>query len=451
MAAINTTTAAADLLLGFGNKTDMANETAAPEPALHYAGAAELQVFNTWYKEIHGFLAVIVCVFGIIANILNIVVLTRKNMISATNCILTGLAVSDGLTMVAYLPFALRFYCLYGTEPNPERNTLSAVRFMLFYACFSVVVHTVSIWLTVTLAVFRYIFIKYPRHGSQLCSLWRAKLAVLLVFLVTLIVCIPNFITLTVQGHLYDNGNSSSTEYLWIVSFKLDTDRDTIIYNFNFWVQAILVKLVPCIGLTILSILLVHTMNEAEQRRQNLRNKGKKTTAVTTRREKKKVCTCFTRLCSSQSRSYGGVKNGEVTGTTGQAANGISRKDDSSRDRKTNRTTRMLLAVVGLFLLTEFPQGILNLLSGILPHFVEEVYGPLGDLVDILALINNGINFILYCTMSKQFRDTFIEVFVAPLKRKTTAATNHANFQPVPTSTNVHENTVQQHTHHTDL
>jgi len=40
-----------------------------------------------------------------------------------------------------------------------------------------------------------------------------------------------------------------------------------------------------------------------------------------------------------------------------------------------------------------------------------QVYVPLGDLMDILALINNGINFILYCTMSKQFRDQFTSLF----------------------------------------
>jgi len=121
-----------------------------------YPGARELAVFHDWYQQYHGYLASIVCVLGIIANALNIVVLTRRNMISATNCILTGLAVSDGLTMAAYLPFALWFYVLYGTEATPTRNSLPAVRFMLFFACFSVVVHTVSIWLTVVLAVFRY-------------------------------------------------------------------------------------------------------------------------------------------------------------------------------------------------------------------------------------------------------------------------------------------------------
>ena len=353
------------------------NFTATEAPGFWYPGAKGLQDFGNWYKDYHGYLATIVCVFGIIANILNIVVLTRKNMISATNCILTGLAISDGLTMVAYLPFALRFYVLYGNAPSPERNTLGAVRFMLFYACFSVVVHTVSIWLTVTLAVFRYIFIRYPRRGSVLCSLKRAKIAVFLVYVVTLLVCIPNFVTITVQGHATEGTNG--TIYVWIVAFKLDSPTDRFVYNFNFWIQAILVKLVPCVGLAILSLLLVKTMREAEQRRKNLRSQ--------------------------------------------------TAKDDNSRDHKTNRTTRMLLAVVVLFLMTEFPQGILNLLSGILTNFVEEVYGPLGDLVDILALINNGVNFILYCTMSKQFRDTFIEIFLS-----STFRTNR-RFSLVPTTT----------------
>jgi hypothetical protein len=121
-----------------------------------YAGAIELLAVHNWYQRYHGYLATAVCTFGIVANTLNIVVLTRRNMVSATNCLLTGLAVSDGLTMAIYLPFALRFYVIYGVESNPERNSLAAMRFMWFYACFSVVVHSVSIWLTVVLAVFRY-------------------------------------------------------------------------------------------------------------------------------------------------------------------------------------------------------------------------------------------------------------------------------------------------------
>jgi len=119
-----------------------------------------LRELHDWYRIYHGYLATVVCALGIVANGVNIVVLTRRSMLSAINCILTALAVSDGLTMVAYLPFALRFYVLYGVEPTLERNKQSAVRFLLFYAGFSVVVHTTSIWLTVVMATFRYIFVR---------------------------------------------------------------------------------------------------------------------------------------------------------------------------------------------------------------------------------------------------------------------------------------------------
>lgn len=34
-----------------------------------------------------------------------------------------------------------------------------------------------------------------------------------------------------------------------------------------------------------------------------------------------------------------------------------------------------------------------------------------GDLLDVFTLINSAINFVLYCIMSKKFRDVFREVF----------------------------------------
>lgn len=369
----------------------------------HYAGGEDLASFYYHYQPIHGYLASVVCVFGILANILNIIVLTRKNMISATNCILSGLAVSDGLTMTVYLPYALYFYCLHGVKDTPERNTLASAYFLLFYACFSVVVHTVSIWLTVTLAIFRYIFIKYAIKGAFLCSMKRAKIAVACVYVVTFLVCIPNFLTIDIidnQENTHNSSLSNGTEeqVMYFVTFKKSSKTDWVIYTLNFWVQAIIIKLIPCIGLLILSILIIKTMREADARRKNLK-KAANAVAMTT------------------STATGSESGGNCP--------------DTSRDRRTNRTTRMLLIVVALFVLTELPQCIVLLLSGCLPHFQEEVYHPLGDLMDILALINNSINFILYCAMSKQFRDTFRELFMQPCSRATSQA--HHGFQPVPT------------------
>ncbi|KAK2168176.1 hypothetical protein NP493_1238g00000 [Ridgeia piscesae] len=324
-------------------------------PEMHYAGAEAISYMGQAYRGYHGYLAVTVCVIGILANVCNIVVLTRHNMVSATNCILTGLAISDSLTMVAYLPFALHFYCLYGTKQSPERNSLPAVRFLFFYACFSVVVHTVSIWLTVTLAVFRYISVRYPHYRKCHCSVRRAKLAILFVWLATLVVCVPNLLVMTI------NEMRDVTGSVWIVSLRMETPTERLMHSFNFWIQAVVVKLIPCGGLTVLSLLLLRTMKKVQRARRKM-----------------------------------------------HMANCVG---NPHRERATNRTTAMLLTVVVLFLITEFPQGIMSLLSGILPSFVDEVYGPLGDIMDIFVLINTSVNFVLYCTMSRDFRKTFCYTF----------------------------------------
>lgn len=77
------------------------------------------------------------------------------------------------------------------------------------------------------------------------------------------------------------------------------------------------------------------------------------------------------------------------------------------------RTTRMLVAVLILFLITEFPQGILALLSDLLgEQFFIACYISLADLMDFVTLLNSAINFILYCAMSRQFRKEFCRVFL---------------------------------------
>lgn len=52
-----------------------------------------------------------ICIFGTIANILNIIVLTRKDMSKTPiNTILKWLAVTDMFVMIEYIPFSLYMY-----------------------------------------------------------------------------------------------------------------------------------------------------------------------------------------------------------------------------------------------------------------------------------------------------------------------------------------------------
>ena len=123
-------------------------------PSFDYSQRAELRPptglerFSAAYQPIHGYVSLVVCVFGIASNVMNIVVLTRRNMITATNRILTALAVADMLTMVSYMPYAVYFYCVAVLDeayPHPW----GWIVYLLFNTNFNITCHTAAMWLTV--------------------------------------------------------------------------------------------------------------------------------------------------------------------------------------------------------------------------------------------------------------------------------------------------------------
>ncbi|KAH9513194.1 hypothetical protein Btru_034351 [Bulinus truncatus] len=329
--------------------------------------------FSYRYGQLHGYIAVSVCLFGVLSNTANIIVLTRKNMASSTNTILLWLAVCDLFKMLDYLLFAAHFYVMAPDDPNrPPFGTkdFSWICFLLFHASFSIVCHAISIWLTIALAIFRYIYICKPTSGVYYCSQERARFVVIIVALLSIVICVPNYAVNTYfVTDVSKNSTTSldfepeenfSTFYYYPQTRKSNTVEE-VISQINNWLQAILIKLVPCFMLTTLTLLLVHAMHKAYRRRLKLKSQG--------------------------------------------------RKIESDKNGEHNRITRMLLAVVILFTLTELPQGILTLMNIFVPCFTETVYDKLGDLLDIMALTNNSVNFILYCTMSTQFRTTFATIF----------------------------------------
>lgn len=106
------------------------------------------------------------------------------------------------------------------------------------------------------------------------------------------------------------------------------------------------------------------------------------------------------------------TKRGRSMGSTTLAPIQMIKLQAAQRQISHNETTtRLLIAVMIVFLICEFPAGILALLCAILGQdFFENVYEPMGTITDLLALINSSVNFILYCFMSTQFRVTFYRV-----------------------------------------
>lgn len=99
----------------------------------------------TGYKNIHGYFALIVCVFGAVANLLIMMVLRRREMASPVNLMLFALALADLLIMVEYIPFAIHMYIMNLTIE--ERYSYPAALFVFFHVHFTQILHTISIQL----------------------------------------------------------------------------------------------------------------------------------------------------------------------------------------------------------------------------------------------------------------------------------------------------------------
>ena len=270
------------------------------------------------YRPLHGWMAVLVCLFGIPCNLLNVIVLTRQNMISSpTNVILTGLAFSDLLTMLSYLPYSVYFYILFVDfkilEEVPARDSLFWVHYNMFHTMITVTCHGISIWLTVYLACFRYFYLisasptcivntsnkknKNNENISNLkvntirsnlmqvfqrcllqCRTYKFNLySILGVCLFCFTFCIPAYMWPRVvekekiKEIISNEGNTSFNEanltnktvLLKIKYFALTNRNVTnheLIYNLMYYSQAIFAKFIPCILLLTFSSLLIHSL-----------------------------------------------------------------------------------------------------------------------------------------------------------------------------------------------
>ncbi|XP_052820460.1 G-protein coupled receptor dmsr-1-like [Mya arenaria] len=354
-----------------------------------------LDSFSTWYSHIHGYVSLIICAFGISLNVFNIVVLTRKKLQTPINFILTSLAASDIATMISYVPFAFHFYCHYSANSiSAEKNSWAWMNFLLVYLNFSATAHTISIWLGVALAIFRHNHVHSPAKGNltRIRRLIRARITVFLIFISSVIIMIPYYLS-----HKLIELKFSPTQSGYIFQdWKLGTGKEKPIILISLILYSCFLKLLPCVLIIIYGGLLLITIN-------NTRLKSKR------------------RLC----------QHGSLTSNSSQRITDMS------------RTTIMLLIVIVLFLFTELPQGALILCCLFLKDFFEKIYIPLGDAMDIIALINSSVNFVLYCTMSQEFRRTFIRLVCAFFRVKQQQQRTSLHTHALPQRRDDHRHTIE--------
>ncbi|KAI1285334.1 Sex peptide receptor [Halotydeus destructor] len=260
-----------------GDTSRLQFERASCVPNTHHIRLWLLDFRDTYTGYVHGYLAIVVCVFGILTNLVNIVVLTRKEMATATNAILTGLAVADLLVMASYVPFAFHHYVDHSTSSSASaRFSYRWTLFTLVHAHVTVVGHAVSTWLTVLLAVWRYLSVRFPTESRNWLTMGAAKWAILATYLAVPVLCIPVYVSFNIYRKGGPGGDSEGDDgsdyYYYVVNFsQVSLRNNQLLKRVNFWLFSVFLKIVPCILLTFLSKALISALLEAERRKRRLK------------------------------------------------------------------------------------------------------------------------------------------------------------------------------------
>ncbi|CAK5079686.1 unnamed protein product [Meloidogyne enterolobii] len=364
------------------------------------------------YDSFHKIIYQTICILGVIANICVVVVLLRPTMRkNPFNLFLIGIAICDMSLMASYFIYKQIELC------HPLYFTFTWIVFTYSYALFSVLFHSASLWITVNMAVLRYLVLKSSSNSSRnwprLNTYKAASFSIVAAILIAAVGSAPNMLRYQIfyKGELPapDVCKANGSKF---ASFYEKPDSNVSAYilaqpsfwnctweRFSFWIAGLLLKLVPCLLLTIFMTLLVRMLVEARERRNRLHS-GKQST----------LSSLPTQTNNGRDKSVGNEKGASGSGNSSKV--------------QAERTTAMLTIIVAVFLITELPQGILVIWMGIKPQVknnfkkllktklkVRFAMAQLSNILDFLSLLNSSVNFLLYATMSNLFRHEFLQTF----------------------------------------
>ena len=213
---------------------------------------------NYFYYKSFGFERVvylyiweIMVVLTTIANILVLLVLTRKSQRNATNIILTAVAVSDSLTGLSTLPTYIYAFNHY------ERDDLKLSEgwceaFMISKLFISKSFHTMSIWFTLCLVSQRFISVKWPFKAQTLFTIPKTLIMITIVVLLSPIL------------HVYHLHNKKAMKFR--CAWQLETPcKEGCVY---LWATFFMMHFIPCTLIVVLTVLMIYKMRQTEERLQ---------------------------------------------------------------------------------------------------------------------------------------------------------------------------------------
>lgn len=298
----------------------------------------------------------IICLVGIVGIILTVIVLSRKHMSTSTNCYLTSLAITD-LCFLLFL--GIKFVEISLSREGHYIYVVISNYIHIFLDMFLLA----SVWLTVMLAIERYIAICHPLRAMSICTVQRARFIILGIFVFSLACRLPNFFRYRVISFKDECLQKEVVFFEHTAMGKDETFRRLYAWIVNCFICAVL----PFSALLFLNGCLIREIHRS----------------------------------TNYLRYHLAIDSNVQTIITGEEV----------------KITMMLISVIIVFFVCQAPYVILAAIKAILLDQIFEHFKLLTDVTNLLLVLRSSFNFVLYCWFSEKFWNTFKRTFCVPACR----------------------------------
>ncbi|XP_075155532.1 sex peptide receptor-like [Haematobia irritans] len=342
---------------------------------------------------LYGYIMPFLLVLTVVFNSLIVLILSKKNMSTPTNFVLMGMAICDMLTVIFPAP-ALIYMYTFGNHYKPLHPISLCRAYIIFVDVLPAICHTASIWLTLALAVQRYIYVCHAPMARTWCTIPRVKRCTLYIAIAAFLhqstrMIDRTFETLTIEW----NGEMVEVCHIETAPWVQEVIGEDLYFSMFFIFRVFFVNLLPCVMLVTLNILLFTAMRKAQERRKLLVSEN--------------------------------------------------RKKECKKLRESNCTTLMLIVVVSVFLAVEIPIAVvtvMHIVSSLAYQFLDySIANVFVTATNFALVVSYPINFGIYCGMSRQFRETFKTIFLGRMMGKKENSSRYSIVNGPRTCTNTNE------------
>lgn len=214
---------------------------------LSFFGIDAIKYYTT---HIHGYLSVTICTIGVIANIINMIIFTRKRMVSPINLILASLSFADFFALLNYYYKAWYFYIKPGANPYVYWYlSHTTARLMQWQLHFAHIFINIGVWLTALVSIWRYVAIAFPLKNLYWGNNKTTCKAIALVVILCLLFYTPALIAKRVLAITYDELNLT----IYLVSFNQTDPLSTYMADVDHFIYSICFRFLPSIVIAVLS------------------------------------------------------------------------------------------------------------------------------------------------------------------------------------------------------